>query len=117
LEKTMSHTGTPDTAKRLNPTAGHRLKTQGMAEADDATDGDWKNECDDAIATMARRGLPFQASDLVREGLVDDPPNHHQWGPRFAYAARRGVIREVAATKSKRTASRSSRLVTWIGAA
>lgn len=100
-----------------NPTAGDRLKAQGMAEADDATDNDWKAACDDAIATMARRRIPFQASDLVREGLVREPPNHHQWGPRFSHAARRGVIREVAATKSRRTASRSSRLVTWIGAA
>lgn len=105
------------TANRINPTAGERLKAQGMAEADDAADDDWKAECDDGIAEMARRGLPFQASDLVDQGLVREPPNHHQWGPRFAYAARRGVIREVAATKSKRTASRSSRLITWIGAA
>lgn len=113
----MRHTGTPDTAKTTTLTAGDRLKHEGMAQADDATDSDWKADCDEAIAVMARRGTPFQAHDLVDEGLVKDPPNHHQWGPRFAYAARRGVIREVAATKSKRTASRSSRLVTWIGAA
>lgn len=105
------------TTASINPAAGDRLKEQGMAEADDATDDDWKSECDDGIAEMARRHIPFQAHDLVNEGLVREPANHHQWGPRFAYAARRGVIREVAATKSKRTASRSSRLVTWIGAA
>ncbi|MFK4869031.1 hypothetical protein ACI3K4_27835 [Streptomyces sp. CSMPJR101] len=105
------------TATGTNPTEGDRLKAQGMTEADQATDDDWKAECDDGIAEMARRGVPFQASDLVREGLVREPANHHQWGPRFSYAARRGVIREVAATKSRRTASRSSRLVTWIGAA
>ncbi|MEV5236431.1 hypothetical protein [Streptomyces pseudogriseolus] len=99
------------------PASGDRLKEQGMADADQAASDDWKAECDDAIAEMARRRIPFQASDLVREGLVTEPANHHQWGPRFAYAARRGVIREVAATKSRRTASRSSRLVTWIGAA
>lgn len=110
------HTSSP-TASRINPIAGERLKAQGMTEADDATDTDWKSECDDGIAEMARRKVPFQASDLVEQGLVREPPNHHQWGPRFAYAARRGVIREVAATKSRRTASRSSRLVTWIGAA
>lgn len=98
-------------------TVGDRLKAQGMAEADRAASDDWKAECDDGIAEMARRRIPFQASDLVREGLVSEPDNHHQWGPRFAYAARRGVIREVAATKSLRTTSRSSRLVTWIGAA
>ncbi|MEV7364304.1 hypothetical protein [Streptomyces sp. NPDC091299] len=102
---------------RIDPAAGERLKNQALADVDDATGDDWKTECDDAIAEMARRGLPFQASDLVDQGLVNEPTNHHQWGPRFAYAARRGVIREVAATKSKRTASRSSRLVTWIGAA
>jgi hypothetical protein len=100
---------------RIKPTAGDRLKAQGMTEADQATDDNWKTECDDAIAEMARRGIPFQASDLVREGLVSEPANHHQWGPRFSYAARRGVIREVAATKSRRTTSRSSRLITWIG--
>jgi hypothetical protein len=105
------------TANGSTRTTGDRLKALGMAEADNATDSDWKAECDDGIAEMARRKVPFQASDLVREGLVQDPANHHQWGPRFAYAARRGVIREVAAVKSKRTASRSSRLVTWIGAA
>jgi hypothetical protein len=98
-------------------TVGDRLKAQGMAEADDNTDDDWKSECDEGIAAMARRGIPFQAHDLVDQGLVREPANHHQWGPRFAYAARRGVIREVAAVKSKRTASRSSRLVTWIGTA
>lgn len=113
----MSHNGTTDTASRINPATGERLKNDGMAQADEATDDDWKERCDDAIDTMARRGLPFQASDLVREGLVEEPANHHQWGPRFSYAARRGVIREAAATRSKRTASRASRLVTWIGAA
>lgn len=112
------HTNSPTaTASRFDPAAGERLKNDGMNDADQATDTDWKTECDDAIATMARRGIPFQASDLVREGLCQEPANHHQWGPRFSYAARRGVIREVAATKSRRTASRSSRLVTWIGAA
>lgn len=113
----MSLTGTTDTTNRINPAMGERLKNQGMAEADDATDSDWKSECDDGIAEMARRKVPFQASDLIEQGLVREPANHHQWGPRFAYAARRGVIREVAATKSRRTTSRSSRLVTWIGAA
>jgi hypothetical protein len=102
---------------RLDPRAGARLKDAGMSEADEATDGGWAEDCDAAIDEMARRRTPFQASDLVREGLVAEPANHHQWGPRFSYAARRGVIREFAATKSRRTASRSSRLVTWIGAA
>lgn len=113
----MSTNSTAAIASRFDPAAGERLKNDGMHNADQAADGDWKAECDGGIAEMARRKVPFQASDLVDQGLVREPPNHHQWGPRFAYAARRGVIREVAATKSRRTASRSSRLVTWIGAA
>lgn len=113
----MSTNSTAAIASRINPAMGERLKNDGMAEADQATDTDWKERCDDAIDEMARRGIPFQASDLVRAGLVEEPANHHQWGPRFSYGARRGVIREAAASKSRRTASRSSRLVTWIGAA
>lgn len=113
----MSISSPTDTGSRINPAMGERLKNDGMHDADQATDDDWKERCDDAIAAMARRGLPFQASDLIDLGLIEDPPNHHQWGPRFSHAARRGVIREIAAVKSKRTASRSSRLVTWIGAA
>jgi hypothetical protein len=113
----MSTSSPTATAGRIDPVLGERLKNDGMAEADQATDDDWKERCDDAIDEMARRGLPFQASDLVELGLVEEPANHHQWGPRFCYAARRGVIREAAASKSRRTASRSSRLVTWIGAA
>ncbi|MFI6491269.1 hypothetical protein [Streptomyces sp. NPDC050564] len=105
------------TASRINPAMGEQLKNDGMHDADQATDQDWKERCDDAIDEMARRGSPFQASDLVDQGLIEDPPDHHQWGPRFSYAARRGVIREAAASKSKRTASHSSRLVTWVGAA
>ena len=105
------------TTSRIDPIAGERLKNQGMTDADNAADSDWKERCDEAIANMAARSLPFQASDLVDLGLIEDPPNHHQWGPRFSHAAWRGVIREVAAVKSKRTASRSSRLVIWIGAA
>jgi hypothetical protein len=113
----MSTSSTTAIGNRFNPAQGERLKADGMADADNVADNDWKERCDEAIANMAARSLPFQASDLVDLGLIEDPPNHHQWGPRFSHAARRGVIREVAAVKSKRTASRSSRLVTWIGAA
>ena len=101
---------------RLNPAAGRRLKYEGMADAEQATDPGWAERCDAAIEEMARRRIPFQASDLVEQGLVGEPDKHQQWGPRFGTAAKRGVIREVTATRSKRTASRSSRLVTWIGA-
>ena len=104
------------TANRINPVVGERLKAQGMAEADDATEADWKSECDDGIAEMARRKVPFQASDLVSAGLVGEPKKHQQWGPRFGYAAKRGVVREFSTGKSNRKNSHRSRLVTWIGA-
>lgn len=108
-------TSSPEIAHQR--TTGDQLKADGMAEAETATDPAWAEHCDAAIEEMARRHTPFQAHDLVESGLVGEPDNHHQWGPRFSYAARRGLIREVAAVKSKRTSSRSSRLVTWIGAA
>lgn len=98
-----------------NPRAGQRAKTAGMAQAAANTPADWATECDAAIEEMARRGLPFQASDMVREGLITEPDNHHRWGPRFGAAAKHGVIQRVAPGKSNRTTSRSSLLNTWIG--
>lgn len=107
------------TADATRPTfdlvAAQQLKLDGIAEAEAATDGDWAADCDDAIEEMARRGIPFQAADLVRNGLVGEPEKHQQWGPRFLRAAKRGVIRSVAATGSKRTRTHSSLLHLWIG--
>jgi hypothetical protein len=101
----------------VNPAAGERAKAAGMAQAEAATAPDWATACDKAIAEMARRGVPFQASDLVAEGLVDEPDDHHKWGPRLGAAAKRGWITEYGTDKSKRATSRRSRLATWIGAA
>lgn len=99
----------------LNPHAGERAKTAGMTQAATNTDADWAAACDAAIEEMARRGDPFQASDMVREGLIAEPDNHHRWGPRLGAAAKRGVIQRVTPGKSRRTTSRSSLLNTWIG--
>ena len=111
----MSTSSQTATDSRINPAAGQQLKHDGMTDADEQTDADWATECDAGIEEMARRRIPFQASDLVAEKLVREPEKHQQWGPRFGYAARRGVIREHSATKSNRTSSHRSRLVTWIG--
>ncbi|SFD13240.1 hypothetical protein SAMN05421773_11047 [Streptomyces aidingensis] len=104
---------TPDGA--LDPTLGEHAKQAGMAQAEAATDPDWAATCDEAIEEMARRGQPFQASDLVRAGLVGEPDDHHRWGARFGLAARRGVIEHHHADKSGRATSRRSLLNTWIG--
>lgn len=105
-----------NTVNSISAAAGQQLKHEGMAEADEQTDADWAEECDAGIEEMARRGIPFQASDLIREGLVKEPEKHQQWGPRFGYAARRGVIREYSAGRSNRKHTRRSLLHTWIGA-
>ena len=104
------------TASSINPVAGQQAKRDGMNDADEQTDADWASECDTAIGIMAALRIPFQASDLVKAKLVGEPKKHQQWGPRFGYAAKRGVIREHSADKSNRKNSHRSRLVTWIGA-
>ncbi|GAA2485025.1 hypothetical protein GCM10010406_21600 [Streptomyces thermolineatus] len=101
----------------VDPAAGQRAKTTGMAAADAATPVSWQAACDAAIREMARRGEVFQASDLVREGLVDEPPHPNQWGPRFGAAARAGVIRAAGVAQSRRATVHRSLCRTWIGTA
>lgn len=99
----------------VDPAAGERAKADGMAAAVAATPVDWATACNAAIREMARRRVPFQCCDMVAEGLVDEPDNHHRWGGRFAHAAAQGWIVEVATGKSKRVTTKRSRLVVWIG--
>ncbi|MGW7296140.1 hypothetical protein ACWGIB_27605 [Streptomyces xiamenensis] len=100
-----------------NPTLAQAAKTAGMAEAADHTDTRWAADCDDAIATMARRGIPFQAADLIEQGLIGEPEHPAQWGPRFGAAARAGTIRHHGYAPSKRATVHKSICKTWIGAA
>lgn len=93
-----------------------------MAAIQPALDGtepqpadDWSADCDDAIETMARRGVEFQAWDLVREGLIGEPAHPNQWGPRFIVAENRGVIERLEAVPSKRKTVHSSLCRTWRG--
>lgn len=99
----------------IDPAAGQAAKAVGMNEADGSTAQDWRDACDDAIATMAARGIEFQAADLITEGLVGEPEHPNQWGPRFATAARHGIIRPVNAAPSKRATVHASLCRTWIG--
>lgn len=105
----------PAVAGTVDSAAGERAKEQGMAAAVAATPVDWATACDNAIRVMAARRVPFQAADLIAEGLVDEPDDHHRWGGRFGAAARRGWITEYGTGKSKRKDTHRSRLVVWIG--
>jgi hypothetical protein len=100
----------------INPAAGETAKTNGMALAQAATPIDWATACRGAIELMARRGVEFQAADLIAEGLVDEPEHPNQWGPAFGAAARDGVIRQAGVTQSKRATVHRSLCRTWIGA-
>ena len=99
----------------VDPAAGEAAKQAGMARAEAATPIPWADACQAAIRTMARRGVPFQAADLVREGLVDEPEDHHQWGPQLSIAARAGVIRAAGYAPSKRATTKASACREWIG--
>lgn len=112
----MSIKGESPSAERFNPVAGQQLKNQGMTEADENVDPAWAERCDAAIEEMARRKTPFQASDLVKNGLVGEPEKHQQWGARFLKAANAGIIRRLPADRSNRKHTRRSLLHIWIGA-
>lgn len=99
----------------IDPTAGQYAKTTGMAAADANTPVDWATACDTAIRVMAARGVVFQAADLIAEGLVDEPDHPNRWGPRFAAAARAGVIQAHGTAQSKRATVHRSLCRTWIG--
>jgi hypothetical protein len=99
----------------VDAAAGEAAKARGMAQADVGTPVPWADACDEAIRTMAKRGIEFQAADLIAEHLVDEPLLPAQWGPRFGHAKKAGWIEEVGAAKSKRATSRRSRLCTWRG--
>lgn len=99
----------------VNPAAGERAKTRGMAAAQAHTPSTWASDCDQAIRTMAGRGVTFQAADLIAEGLVGEPPLPAQWGPRFAKAANDGVIEFVDHAPSKRATVHRSICKQWRG--
>lgn len=101
----------------IDAAAGERAKRRGMRRAAKRTAPGWATACDAAIRTMARRGVEFQAADLIAEGLVDEPAHPSQWGPRFQAAAAAGVIEEAGFARSKRATVRASLCHTWRGQA
>ena len=100
----------------INPAAGEAAKVEGMARVD-RRDPDWAARCDTAIRVMARRGVVFQAADLIDEGLVDEPPHPNCWGGRFAAASHARVIEAAGVAQSKRATVHRSLCRTWQGTA
>lgn len=101
----------------VNPAAGETAKADGMALALANTPTDWVDACAAAIEVMARRGVEFQAADLIAEQLVDEPDSPNRWGPAFLRAAAAGVIEARGYAKSKRATVHSSICRTWQGTA
>jgi hypothetical protein len=89
-------------------------KAAGMGRADAGTDDWWKSCVDAGIAELARRGVPFQAVDLLDIG-VPEPDHPNRWGPRLSAAARRGVIAPVGYAPSKRPTTSCSVVRIWRG--
>lgn len=101
----------------INPAAGETAKADGMALAAANTPIEWADACAAAIERLARRGIEFQAADLIAEGLVDEPDSPNRWGPAFLRASSAGVIEPVGYARSKRATVHSSICRTWQGTA
>jgi hypothetical protein len=101
----------------VSASAGEAAKVDGIARAAANTPPDWATACRSAIELMAKRGIPFQAADLIREGLVDEPEHPAMWGPQFGIAARAGVIEHAGVVPSTRATVHRSLCRQWIGTA
>jgi hypothetical protein len=99
----------------VNQAAGEAAKADGMALAQANTPIEWADACAAAIKLMARRGIEFQAADLIAEGLVDEPDSPNRWGPAFLRAASAGVIEACGYAQSKRATVHRSICRTWQG--
>jgi hypothetical protein len=101
----------------VDPAAGETAKADGMALAAANTTIEWADACAAAIKLMARRGVVFQAADLIAEGLVDEPDSPSRWGPAFLKASRAGVIEAAGVVQSKRATVHRSLCRAWQGTA
>jgi hypothetical protein len=101
----------------MSAQAGEAAKTDGIARAAANTPPDWATACRSAIELMAKRGIPFQAADLIAEGLIDEPDSPARWGAAFNNAARAGVIEHAGVVPSTRATVHRSLCRQWIGTA
>ncbi|MFJ8208160.1 hypothetical protein [Streptomyces sp. NPDC096033] len=104
------------TTTAISPARGEAAKTRGMKRAGQL-DPQWAADCDKAIDELASHGVTFQAADLIRLELVGEPPHPNCWGPRFAAAVRRGMIRHATYGQSARATVHRSICHHWIGTA
>ncbi|MGW9638861.1 hypothetical protein ACWHAU_06840 [Streptomyces albidoflavus] len=102
-------------AGAVDPAAGETAKRTGIARAVENTPADWAVACRAAIEEMARRGRPFQAADLIAEGLVDEPDSPARWGGAFSSAAAAGVVEHAGVVPSARATVHRSLCRQWIG--
>lgn len=100
----------------VNPASGEAAKERGTRRIAHL-DPDWSARCDDAIVYMARLGIPFQSADLVKRGLVPEPPHPNCWGPRFIKASHDGIVEHHGYVKSDRATVHRSICHQWIGTA
>lgn len=112
MTQTQLPIATEDT---VNAAAGKAARQDGIARAAANTPPDWATACRAAIEEMARRGIPFQAADLIRERLIDEPDHPARWGAAFNAAARAGVIEHHGVVPSARATVHRSLCRQWIG--
>ena len=99
----------------VSAAAGEAAKEAGTAKARKHTPPDWATAVQNGITLLAKRGVPFQAADLIREGLVDEPEHPAKGGPQFGIAARAGVIEHAGVVPSTRATVHRSLCRQWIG--
>ena len=96
------------------PDEGERRKSEGMALADAAEPGFWKDRADAAIKALAAEGREFTAEDVRH--LAGSPTRANAFGSRFLSAARKGLIRKVGYRNSTRPSLHAHPVAVWVGA-
>lgn len=92
---------------------GERRKAEGMALADAAEPGFWKDRADAAIKALAAEQREFTAEDVRK--LAGDPTHANAMGARFSAAAKAGIITYVKHRKSTRPSLHACKVAVWVG--
>lgn len=93
---------------------GERRKAEGMALADAAEPGFWRDRADAAIKALAAEQREFTAEDVRK--LAGSPTHPNAFGSRFLAAARSGLIRKTGYRNSKRASLHAHPIAVWRGA-
>jgi hypothetical protein len=95
---------------------GRALRDEGVTAIDGSTDDWWRDCVDRGIAEFARRGVVFQAFDVMDVLGIPEPDHPNRIGGRFHAAARAGLIEPVGFAQSRRPTAKASIVRTWRGA-